>query len=186
MFLVNVLPHKDDSDAFYKMNQDEGLKKEFLNLKHNYSKKESDDLLDSIIELNNENGFCDFCLIKIAFSDSLHYDDSNSKTIGFISVNEASVTEHFKIGFKHLLNFGILTVYRNKGIMTSALEMRMEYFKDLEYNIMPAFVKGKNFASERVLQKCDFVKIRESIYGTTYVKRVSMGITDFNSNFNSI
>ena len=130
----------------------------------------------------------DFCFIRIAFTqnEDEKYDHQNSEIIGFIDVDEQDDTMFSLSGFKVLISFAIKSKYQNMGIMTEALNMRIDRYNEYGFNILPAYVKGDNPASEKVLAKCGFIKIRDDIRGTTYVKRISMAQTQFENAFKKI
>ncbi|MBC6365263.1 GNAT family N-acetyltransferase [Algoriphagus sp. AK58] len=187
MHLVLTPPHQNDLIEFHKMNQDLMIQREFSNLK-NITLDGSKQLLKNIIMNFEENPNSDFCFIKLAFNlnDQDYYDNSNSVLVGFISVNEGSFTEFNFSGFQTLLTYGIIERFRNKGLMTNALNFRIERFEELGFNIIPAYIKGNNPASEKVLIKCGFIKILENDFGCTYVKRITMPKVQFDINFKEI
>lgn len=187
MHLVLTPPHQNDLVEFHKMNQDLMIQMEFSNLK-NITLEGSKQLLENILKSFEESPNYDFCFIKIAFSlnSQDYYDSSNSVLVGFISVSEGSLTEFKFSGFETLLTYGIIEKYRNIGLMTNALNFRIERFEELGFNIIPAYLKGKNPASEKVLRKCGFIKILENDFGCTYVKRITMSKAQFDTNFKEV
>jgi RimJ/RimL family protein N-acetyltransferase len=184
MNLLLTLPHMNDYVEFHEINQDFQLQSEFPNLR-NQSLQEAKVILDKWIIRNHEPGPADFVFVKIAkeVNEKNYYDSSNSKMIGFITVNESALSDFSRTGFKTLLNYGLMEKYRNKGIMTMALKMRIEAYIDLGYNILPAYIKGDNPASERVLRKCGFRRVNDDILGSTFVKRLDIDELTFDSAF---
>jgi RimJ/RimL family protein N-acetyltransferase len=169
------------------MNKDAGLQSEFLNLK-GQTASESSAVLNSIINRGQKGNWSDFALIKLTKQASPidRYDDSNSKTIGFITLADAGMSDFIRSGFKMLLNYGIIATHRGKGLMTHALNMRLEKYKELGINLVPAYIKGDNPASERVLQKCGFIRIVDDMFGSTYVKNLTVPQSVFNQNFQEV
>jgi RimJ/RimL family protein N-acetyltransferase len=166
------------------MNQDLMFQKEFHSIR-NMTLDESKKLLTTIISDNKQNSKTDFCFVKIThtLNEKNYYDSINSVMVGFISVNEATMEEFKYSGFQTLLNFGIIEQFRNIGLMTNALNFRVERFEELGYNIIPAFIKGANPISEKVLKKCGFLKILENNMGSIYVRRITLSKKQFNLDF---
>ncbi|KAA5538615.1 GNAT family N-acetyltransferase [Adhaeribacter rhizoryzae] len=187
MNLLLTLPHKNDYSEFFEMNKDPQFQKEFPNLR-GQTIQDARNIMDSWIKKNQESGPSDFVFIKIAKQPSPidYYDSSNSKMIGFITVGEAGLADYSNTGFKTLLNYGIIEKYRNKGLMTLALNMRLQAYLDLEYTILPAYIKGDNPASESVLKKCGFIRIDDNNFGSTYVKRLHIDAETFNDAFTEV
>jgi RimJ/RimL family protein N-acetyltransferase len=183
MNLILTPPKPSDLQQFYSMMQDSGLQGQFLNFR-NPSIERAQLILKESIRLSEGLQNEDFCFIKL---DVLNSDeDSDHLLIGFISINLASDIEYANSGFKTLLNFGIIEPFRNQGLMTKALQLRFEWFLERGYNFVPAFIKGENVSSERVLKKVGFIKVVDEIYGSTYLKRMKMSIAEFNANFNAL
>jgi hypothetical protein len=63
--------------------------------------------------------------------------------------------------------------------MTIALNLRIQRYYERKFNIMPAFIRGDNPASESVLRKCGFIRVDKNILGSTFVRRICMNEQEF-------
>lgn len=187
MILVVTDPQPYDYDAYLEMNKDSGLQNEFGNLK-GQTASGAKKALEAIMTPEKGGNWSDFAFIKLTKQASPidRYDSSNSKTIGFISLAEAGVSDFGMTGFKMLLNYGIVEAYRGKGLMTHALNMRLNKHEEVGINIVPAYISGDNIASERVLQKCGFMRISNNKLGSTYVKNICVDKAVFDENFQEV
>ena len=83
----------------------------------------------------------------ITFKDS-------TKLIGIIG--------HYKIKSEHFraeIGYMLLPKYNGKGIITEAVKEVVKYgFNEMKLHSIEALIDPDNFKSERVLQKCSFVK----------------------------
>lgn len=187
MFLVVTHPYPHDYKEYFEMNQDSAFQREFANLKgqslHD-AKAFLENKIDQLKSLRPKS-ITDLAFIRIAKeqSENEFYDSSNSKLIGFISLDEASNGDFSNTGFKTLLNYGIIEKFRNKGLMSYALKMRLQKYLELEYSFIPAYIKGDNPASENVLKKCGFIRIIDDNFGSTFVKKLYMDDEEFNEEF---
>jgi RimJ/RimL family protein N-acetyltransferase len=187
MVLLVTDPHENDYYEYVEMNQDLGLRKEFLNLREQNIQNAHQDF-KNILELNRKPGSTDFAFIKIASAANAdnYYDSSNSKIIGFIVVGPAGESDFRNSGFQTLLNYGMIEKYRNKGLMTHALNLRLSRYMELEFNIIPAYVKGNNPASEKILRKCGFIRVDENDFFSTYVKQLCVDDYTFKNAFQPV
>jgi RimJ/RimL family protein N-acetyltransferase len=187
MFLILTDPKPHDYLEFFEMNKDPQFQKEFLNLKMQ-SKEEAKEVIQNLISRRQNEKIFDYAFIKIIKEESVidHYDSSNSKMIGFITLGQAGETDYLRSGFKLLLNYGIMEKYSGKGLMTNALNTRFKKYIQSEISFIPAYIKGFNPSSERVLAKCGFIKIDDNNLGSTYVKRLCLDMPTFQANFRAI
>ena len=79
---------------------------------------------------------------------------NNAKLLGTIGYYRLK-PEHFRVEVGYLLHRD----YWQKGIMYEALQSVLEFgFKDMNCHSIEAVIDPNNIASERLLQKCGFVK----------------------------
>lgn len=184
MHLLLTNPNRNDLEEFHKMNQDPLLQREFHNLR-SITLEKSEAMLLEYIRISESNSSENFCFIKVApqVSPNDYYDITNSSIVGFISVNQSGDLDFQTSGFQILLNYAILEKYRNRGLMTQALNLRMKRFEELGFNILPAYIKGENGASEKVLRKCGFRRVVDHDLGSTFVKRITMDKARFEQGF---
>jgi RimJ/RimL family protein N-acetyltransferase len=172
--LANTPIKISDSASFFQLIQDKDIRQEFINLRSINSVEEAQTFLKHQVENTSTKRF--FKAIRIGFNeDADSWTSDNSILIGFISLHDAGLMDSFLTGgFHQNLSFAIETQYGNRGIMTTSLNMLLQAMIADEYNVVPALVKPNNAASEKVLIKCGFDKVRESPMGTLYVRRLTM------------
>lgn len=185
-FLVTTPIQTGDAKSILDLVKDKEIFEEFLNFRFK-DMKEAEEYIRNMIAYNENSGKCFFQMTKIAFKEAPVYDDSNSISIGFVTLYDTGISDRlFSGGFNQNLGFAIKLQYRNKGLTTLALTQVLERLLQLEYTIVPAFVKHGNVASERVLQKCGFDKVLETPMGNTFVKRLFMNESEYYSHFDVI
>jgi len=185
-FLVTTPIQIEDAKSIIEFGKDREIHEEFLNFRFG-NLKEAEKYVENMIVYNENSGKCFFQMTKIAFKEAPLYNDTNSTSIGFVTLYDTNISDRlFSGGFNQNLGFAIKSQYRNKGLTTIALNQVMDRLLDLEYTIIPAFVKLNNVASERVLQKCGFNKVLETPMGNTFVKRLYMAEIEFYSHFQVI
>jgi|TARA_B110001450_G_C17416027_1_gene397826 RimJ/RimL family protein N-acetyltransferase len=89
---------------------------------------------------------------------------SNNQLIGtlLIKVEEQNKKEA-EIG----ISFGIR--YWNKGYGYETIKMTEKRLKDLKYEKIKAWCKKENKASIKLLEKCDFYKVKQNTYPESYL-----------------
>jgi RimJ/RimL family protein N-acetyltransferase len=187
VMLVVTNPKAHDLQEFYEMTKDSTFQKQFFNLKE-MTLYDAKNMLEFIVRNESGNGYMDYAFIKLAWSASEtdNYDNTNSKLIGFISLNQANQHDFLITGFKNLFSFGIIEEYRGKGIMIRALNMRIKAYIQNKMNFIAAFVKPNNIVSDKILLKCGFIKIEQSSHGQLYTRRLDMDESEYNKDFISI
>jgi RimJ/RimL family protein N-acetyltransferase len=170
MFLVLTNPHSGDYSEFFELTQDERIQSEFKNFQ-NFDANDVIEHINQWIEINNSESLNWLKLIKIGFEDAEIYDSTNSKLIGFMSISDAGIVDQAITGCNNLFNFGIMEEFRNQGLMTNAVRMRLQRLKEMNYNLLYALVKSDNHASERVLEKAGFQILDEVATGKLYMIR---------------
>jgi RimJ/RimL family protein N-acetyltransferase len=185
MKLVLDPPTIEDAEQFFEMNQDDAFQKMFRNLK-NQTYEHAYEFLERIC---TKKGWVDYVFIKITDDFTTNpYTMFNSRIIGFISINRSG-NEDFNNsgGFAVLLNFGIISKFHNKGLMTQALKLRLNHYESSSMNYLAASVKDNNLASKSVLLKCGFKLYHESPLSNyyTYIKNISMSENEFITQFNN-
>ncbi|WP_417941020.1 GNAT family N-acetyltransferase [Flavobacterium sp. RS13.1] len=79
---------------------------------------------------------------------------NNPKTLGIIGFYRLQ-PENYRAEIGYML----LPEFHGKGIITEAVKRLISYgFDDLKLHSIEAVIDPENFASEKVLQKCNFVK----------------------------
>lgn len=126
-----------------------------------------------------------FRLIKIGYSpDPAFHGADYTDLIGFVTVHETGMGDFvMSSGLNHLLSFAIAQKYRNHGIMTAALKMTIQAMKQYEFNFIASIVKSGNVASERLLIKCGFDKVRTTPINSVFTKRLSMSADNYHRYF---
>jgi RimJ/RimL family protein N-acetyltransferase len=172
--------HISDVNSFYKLCNDAEIRKEFINMRLN-SVDEAKHHLQNLIEISNNSSPSFFKAIRIIFDENAgQYTDSNSRLIGFVSLHDAGMMDSLLTGgFQQNLSFGIESPFRGKGLMTIALQMTLDAMYQDGYNLVPAFVKPNNPASERVLEKCNFTKVQSTPMGSLFIRRICMPENQF-------
>ncbi len=176
-FLATTPAKMSDSKSFFNLIQDKEIRKEFVSLREISTIEQATLYLDGQIRshfnLDNKNFFK---LIRIVFSeDTESYNDTNSILVGFISLHDAGMMDQLLTGgFNQNLSFAIISQYRNKGIMTTALNMTLDAMYADTYNLVPALVKPENIESAKVLKKCGFDEVSKSPMGSLFVRRLTM------------
>lgn len=170
MILLLTVPHLNDLNEFYHINQDKEFQKEFTHLK-NLSLEDTKENLKDIIDKNKKGGIFDFAFIKIAkqANQDNYYDSTNSKMIGFITYDSTSLMDRMVSGARTMLRYGIIKEYRNRGLMKMALGLRLKKYEEWGYNLVFAVVSHTNTYSERVLNANGFSLVRDDIK-KTYIK----------------
>ena len=154
MNLLVTDPILEDYVELHKLISEPKFQKEFINYRDQPIERTKKEIVFWV-----ENGQkvypSFFRVIKLTKHDNLpSYTRENSSLIGFISNVPAAPDDQIASGFQMLLNFGIAEKFEGKGIMTMALEMTLEKLYERKLNIVSAFVKQNNIASEKVLAKC--------------------------------
>jgi ribosomal-protein-alanine N-acetyltransferase len=108
---------------------------------------------------NTEEALAHIAMIdeKIDSSEGINWAitlKGNPKLIGIIG--------HYKIkpeNFRSEIGYMLLPEYHGRGIITEAIKETLNYgFKKMKLHSVEAIIDPENLASERVLQKCGFVK----------------------------
>jgi RimJ/RimL family protein N-acetyltransferase len=176
MILLLTEPKLYDTYQFYyNILNDYAIVNEFVNYR-GFTLDRAKAHISEYIKLNAENSVNWLTFIKLTDKVSPNdiYDETNSQLIGFINSSKSRGYEKDVTGINDLLNFGIIENYRKRGLMTIALKMKLERLYELGFNFVAAFVKGNNFGSEKVLEKCGFDKIQDSPFHSLYTKRIKM------------
>lgn len=94
---------------------------------------------------------------KIVLSEGINWGitlKGNSKILGIIGYYRIQ-PENFRAEIGYML----LPEFHGKGIITEAVQRLITYgFDDLKLHSIEAVIDPENFASEKVLQKCNFIK----------------------------
>lgn len=176
-YIVITAPEISEYKEFFLITQDKEIREEFSFFK-------SFDLEDCknhvewwVNENRNKSSPNLIFFIRTTSEVAKIYDSQNSKLIGFVCLSKTGTGDFAVTGYHDLLNFGILKEHRNYGLMTIALKMTIVRFRELGYNLLPAFVKHNNLPSMKVLEKCGFTCIEESgtlldLTGKLYIYRL--------------
>lgn len=181
MFLVNTPPQISDAEFFTEMSHDPAIISEFNQFNFD-SLKHAEEYLQHRIENNSTKDFLK--IVRIALAEDIDvYNADNSITIGFISMNWSSIGEEIALkGLQNHISFAMIKKYRSRGLMTKAMNMLLDAMLIDKYNMVPSITKN-NIASERVLIKCGFQKIKSTPLGNIFIKRLHMNEQQFNSVF---
>ncbi|MCF8449087.1 MAG: GNAT family N-acetyltransferase [Taibaiella sp.] len=182
-FLLLTGPDLTAAQSFYDLCKDREIRKEFLGLEINSIDAAKSFLAKQTDLVGGKLSF--FRMIKIAYNEDPNFhDDAHTTLIGFISVFEVGTGDLFRNGgINHNLAFAIAGQYRNQGIMTMALNMTIEALIGYKFNFISALVKSDNTGSEKVLIKCGFDKAHSIDDTSTFVRRLCMPATVYNSTF---
>ena len=170
MYLIITNPKQHDCNSLFMLTQDTDIRSEFSNLNF-LSIQNVKHYIQYWDEINNRNELEFLRLIKYSnlnVGQTSTWHDSNSMLLGFISNNDYV---SYYTNCKTTLNYAVSSKYRNRGILTHALNMTIERMKSEGYNFAAAYVKHNNIPSIRVLEKCDFQKDKENPFGITYIKQ---------------
>lgn len=87
---------------------------------------------------------------------------------------------YFSISKTPQLIYWLDEKYRNKGIMSKELPLFLQDCKNKNYNQMYALCKKNNIASKRLLEKNDFIALKEFRDTITFVVdlRVNKNVTN--------
>jgi RimJ/RimL family protein N-acetyltransferase len=182
--LILTNPQLHDIQSFHSLISEPKIQKEFISFRGT-SIENVKNSLEFWINKKKELFPCTLRLIKLTkVEEGEFYDDTNSRLIGFVLINEANILgDRLFSGQKYLMNFAISEHYENNGFMTMALNMFSERLYENGYNVVSAFVKNNNPASVRILEKCGFYKVREVIEGSTYAKPLKIDLKAFKAGF---
>ena len=182
--LILTNPQLHDIQSFHSLISEPKIQKEFISFR-GASIDGVKNFLELWINKRKELFPSTLRLIKLTkVEEGEFYDDTNSRLIGFITINEANILgDRLFSGQKYLMNFAISEHYENHGFMTLALKMFSERLYENGYNLVSAFVKHNNPASVRILVKCGFYKVREVSEGSTYVKPLKIDLKAFKEGF---
>lgn len=183
-FLGTTPVHINDAEQFFELSNDTDIRTEFVNMRFNNVDEARGYLQYQInVTENSEKNF--FKATRIIFDGNAKvYTEANSLFIGFISLHDTGLMDSMLTGgFQQNLSYAIKSSFRGKGLMTIALNMTLEAMREDGYNFVPALVKTNNIASEKVLRKCSFDKVRETSVGSTYVRRLTMNEYEYKKIF---
>jgi len=173
-FLVITAPEKSEFTEYLPITQDTEIRNEFAFLR-NFTLEDCKNHIEWWVDETRNKATPNLLFyIRISYEPAKIYNEKNSRVIGFICISPASPGDFAYTGYYNLLNFGIISEFKNRGIMTTSLKMSIERFRELGYNLLPSFVKHDNLASMRVLEKCGFYNLNEqgtilSLMGKLYI-----------------
>jgi RimJ/RimL family protein N-acetyltransferase len=176
-YLVITAPEKSEYSEYYTITQDKGISDEFT-IFRNFTLEDCKNHIEWWVDETRNKATPNLLFfIRITYESAEIYNENNSRLIGFICISTASPGDFAYTGYFNLLNFGIISEFKNRGLMTTAMKMSIERFKELGYNLLPAFVKHDNLARMRVLEKCGFNYLNEpgsllSLIGKLYIFRL--------------
>lgn len=173
-----------DAKQFFELSKDPDIRKEYPNLRFE-TIDDATQYLEHQIEITKTSKISFFKAIRILFNEKEStYTDSNNILIGFIGLHKTGAFDQMLAGgFEQTLGYAIKSSFRQKGLMTIALNMTLDAMRQDGYNVLAAIVKHSNTASIRVLEKCGFVMVRDANISLMYVKRITMDEREFNRIF---
>lgn len=173
-----------DANQFFELSKDPEIRNEYPNMRFE-NIDEAKQYLQHQIEVTENSKLSFFKAIRIVFGglESV-YTEKNNILIGFISLHKSGASDKMLAGgFEQTLGYGVKSMYRRKGLMTTALNMTLDAMRQDGYNVVAAIVKKQNNPSVRVLEKCGFIMVRDSQISLLYVKRITMDENEFNRAF---
>lgn len=183
MILIINDPNKDDYKVFHKISTESKWQKEFLNYR-NISLNEMKNNLNYWIENKQELFPAIFRMIRVTNDEYAEsWNSQNSELIGFIAYEYAGTIDSQRSGLEMVINFAISEKYEGHNIMTNALEMTIEKFKENNYYAIGGIVKPGNIGSERIFEKCGFYMVRDNVYGKVYARPIIADILEFKNIF---
>lgn len=179
-----TMPTLADAKGFFDVINDSEIHREFPHFRSILSFEHAFSYLNGMIQMNNQETINFFKLIRISNGEYSHYDDSNSRIVGFISNHKTELMD-MKLagGFNDMLSFGVKNEYRGMGIMSAALNTMVDGLYHDGFNLIPCLAKPSNLASEKVLLKCGFVMVNKNPLGNLFVRRLNMDKNQFYSIF---
>jgi len=177
--------HLSDAKQFFELSKDIDIRKEFPYMRFE-NIDDAKQYIEHQMQIKETSRTAFFKAIRIIFGkDTGNYTDKNSILIGFISLHKSGAFETMLAGgFKETLSYAIISNFRNKGLMTLALNMTLGAMKVDEYNLVATIVKPHNAPSIRVLEKCGFDLVTENVITSFFVKRITMNEIEYKQIFN--